>query len=520
MTSLISVQFGCSDEALVLLPEGPIECYEQRVGLEIGEWAMLTAADAICLSFPPIEARYAIAYYDVRLVEQARRGKEQPWPEPYWFDIKVSEGELQGASVVAEPGATTPVPAPTARLAQPKGICSVAVADEVLCWAQPWAVGDQFRVHSDYVHFLGAFAGQTATVIGVNGHLVFAILERDLTRFLDCQWCQGLVDSVGRVVNDNAVPLLESVFTREHPVTSPENGQLLVLLHTRPESQSVGWISDPQFHVLLQVSTSLDAGGPDKGLALALVHELTHAFQRQFAWERDFVFEDEWAKEGGADFMASEFVRRQAGISLDGNFNAAGAIDLQTWELDPDRFFYAISFGHAGEIATGYQHAANMLRDFVIRRYQAGEADTLAIRAVLRGALEGWYGATTAELGDGLSNRMKQRLGQDWDPITAVLTWTLSNAVDDRTPSARFQNPAILEAWNPEGARVSWLSAGTYELGSGNTLSVSRKIGSTGYINVEDSGTGGLMVLRSDRTMRMPFGIIRSGVRWAVIRYQ
>ncbi len=511
---------GCSEEFLVVLPEGTVECHEEPLALEVGEWVTLPTAQSICLVFAPTEGSYAIAYFDTRLVDKARWGLEEPWPEPHWFDIKVGEGELPDADAAAESGSTAPPRAPPAPPAPPTGICSEAAHDEILCRQQPWVVGDEFLVHSDYVHFLADFAGQTASVVGVHDHLVFAVLGQDLTEFRNCEWCQALVDSVGCVVNSAAVPLIRSVFTSTLPVTSPASGQLLVLLHTREESQSVGWISDPQFHVLLQISLSFDLGRPQSGRAALLVHELTHAFQRQYAWERNFVFYDEWAKEGGADFMASDFLRRQAGISLDGNFDAVGAIDLQTWRQNPDRFSYALSFQHSGEIASGYQHAANLLRDFVLRRCKTGEPDTLAIRAVLRGALEGWYGAVTADAGDGLTNRMKQLLGEDWDPVAAVLTWTLSNAVDDRTSSPRFQNPAVLEAWNPENPRVSWLPDGTHELGSGNTLAVRRKLGSTGYLLVVDSGSGGLLVLRSPQSIRMPFGTTKPAVRWAIVRFE
>jgi hypothetical protein len=48
---------GCSDEFLVVLREGTVECHAESLVLEVGEWVTLPTAESICLVFAPTEAR-------------------------------------------------------------------------------------------------------------------------------------------------------------------------------------------------------------------------------------------------------------------------------------------------------------------------------------------------------------------------------------------------------------------------------------------------------------------------------
>src|ERR1019366_1696673 len=66
---------------------------------------------------------------------------------------------------------------------------------------------------------------------------------------------------------------------------------------------------------------------------------------------------------------------------------------------------------------------------------------------VILGSREGWYGQNNP--GPGLTARVRQIAGAQWQPIDARLHWVLSLAADDRStgPAAIFQYVALLQSW-------------------------------------------------------------------------
>ena len=164
-----------------------------------------------------------------------------------------------------------------------------------------------------------------------------------------------------------------------------------------------------------------------------------------------------------------------------------------------------------------------MLRDFVYRLTQVGESYQDALRIVSRAAMEGWYGPYGQSSGQwGVVPRMERVLSDYWSPRDAVLTWTLSIALDDRTTNPVFQIPALHAVWNPDGI-ASWPAHGTYSLSSRLPQTETRRMpGSTGYFYVSNPGWAGVLMARAFTSQGAVSlaGAPMNDIRWMIVRYQ
>lgn len=511
---------------------------EDEIALAVGE-ARLLGEGVRCLRLAPRDSgRYALAYVDVDAIRDARDGPEgypdRLDPPPALFTVRV-EGRAapEGAeeeSPIPLFGAGARPGGPPRRGGRPAGVrVAPPAADPDRCPERddapctrfalrtgPSEEGDTFRTDVP-----GGRSGTARVVEVVDGYLSVAVFEPDTAAFRDAG--RASVIDAARSAVDRAVPLLESTLTADRPVTSPGAGQLLLVLsrfdadslasgrevgltYYRPDGRaSTSWIA-----------LNLGAEWTYAGLLELLSHELAHAFSHQYLHAAGGRGSDRrrgnptlWAEEGVAELLAHEVLRRAAGIGPTANYRG-----WRDPSVPPHAGRYGAEARYAvGTLTAGYDHAASFLRGLATRRRRAGENWDDAVAAVTRGALEGWFGYD--EFGTrrtGLARRMRRGVDSTWTPVGGVLRWALSQALDDRTGSARFQNRAFAEVSGEHSCGCGWRPHATVTAGASDDYRVTRRYGSTGYFFVRDRGVGGSYRLRHEGTERP--------VRWMVARYR
>lgn len=518
------------------VPVGELSYRVSRPGevrLEVGEARML-AEGSRCLQLAPRDsARYALAYLDVDAIENARDGPEgfdrQIEPPPALFSVSVADGVAPeearaGTSLRTVRPGSSPSGAPDARRLRADGDTDCGDRDfrdpceGYRSRSIPWEVGDTFLTDAP-----DGRSGWARVVQVHEGYLAVALFEADSAHF-GPERRQAFREGAGTAV-DVTVPLLREALTGTYPLTSDGSGQLLVVLSrftddsvgTPAESGLTFFDTDDQGRypwIALNLSSPWDGSSAFLGTT---AHELTHAWGRQYLWEepssggeRDWGLSPLWAEEGVADFFAHETLRRVADIGATSNFGG-----WHDYSAPPAVQRYSSEPRHAvGTLSLGYEHGSSFLRDLVVRRTEAtAEGWIEASGAVARGALEGWYGYD--EFGakrTGLSRRMRDALGERWSPPEAVLQWTVSQALDDRTASAVYQNRAFDSVSGDFDCSCGWRPHTTIAPASGDALTLGRRYGSTGYFFLNDRGLGG--------SYRLGWADTDEPLRWVVARYR
>src|SRR5262249_46313556 len=114
-------------------------------------------------------------------------------------------------------------------------------------------------------------------------------------------------------------------------------------------------------------------------------HELGHAWQVDY----DASFSSLWSGEGGASAGSIEIARRHLGHGLLENW-----VWYNFYYIGPEGSYAAGVNSNSGRFVTGYNEASGFLFDLICRRVQTGEPLDSAMRQVLGGAMEGWFGVS------------------------------------------------------------------------------------------------------------------------------
>lgn len=495
------------------------------VRLEVGEMLRLPAGASGHLRLAAVPgARYALAFLDTRKVVEARPGFEGTAPSPGSYTVTVAEAGSADASRLRTPLLPgTPLLSHGARRSVSAGAAAPTSR------ATPWREGDRFDVSDP-----GLAAPVRARVVRVyGGHLVLALAEGEEPEGGEAAWT-ARADSAFAQVLKEGYPLFRSVLSPTLPVTSAGSGQLLVLAArgTGPSLGSTATVPAPGGGRLsyLLLNTGLPATGA--GLLRTLAHELTHAWQEQYAVDTRPAGASgsggaaAWAVEGSADLLAWMVVGRAQGLDPLGN---------RAWEaeLSDPRLgaFSLLAANTRGDFTRGYDSGASFQLDLAARLVRGGSTLEEALALVARGALEGWHGWDAhGARREGLASRMRRTLDPAWDPAGALLLWTLSQAVDDLTPSPVLQNHAFRAVSTAGRDRTAgWLPPATLHSGglatrgdpaapvsvAGNAASITWRYGSPNYFLIEDEGRGGSYTLAAAAN-----GVPLEGVEWMVVRYR
>jgi hypothetical protein len=250
----------------------------------------------------------------------------------------------------------------------------------------------------------------------------------------------------------------------------------------------------------------------DVDMTTLVTHEVTHSFQRIYMTTtrapdgpRPASGAALWGVEGGANLTSYEVLRQLAGVGFDDNFDWKTGLGT-----NPARGYYSLrAQPGVGSFTEAYDNSMGFMRDLVIRRMDRGESLGDALREVSRGVIEGWHGYDhVGGRRKGLTGRMRERLGSDWNPADAMLTWGMSHAADDLTPSPLYQDGASLRVSQYESpTQYGWHPSAVLS-GAPQTATATRRYGSPGYMYLQDSGGGVRLAARS----------ATDGVRWLFLR--
>jgi hypothetical protein len=474
------------------------------VSLQPGQTQTLTSAEAACFRLAAGDgSEYALAGYDARGLEASRAGQVTgSLAEPQYTISDATHGAAHSLSA-----GTSAIDAQQRPADVTYSNSTALDAADPFARTTPWREGERFQVKP--LEGSQPVGARVVRIIG--GRFVLAVVEGDESgagRVLD-QATEAL-----QFLAQRGVPLLQSTFSPSIPATSAGSGQLLVLATAWDPAKGAGatWTRDAHSFVWLNLNVR-----PGKGDGFAMYdhtsyrvkvlgHELTHAWQA--SWLREAHAQGHaapaWSMEGGADFVAMDLVRRFLGVGLAANWKWSD-------HLEPSKssvIFALEPFDASGRLTWGYYHASSLLRDLQSRLMAAGMSAEAAMAEVSRGAVEGWHGAD----GDGgacagLVERMRARLGAGWDPATAVLLWTASQAADDRTPNAALSNPNYYEVSSADD-RYGWKPAAEVRAGSGQGAAVTQVAGGSFYVRVKGA--------RSETTLSAASST--PDARWMIVR--
>jgi hypothetical protein len=456
-------------------------------------------------------AEYALAFYDASLAEGARNGPEIYIPDGT-YTVTVSD-----RSGTAPPSSASPAILPPSvphGAEPPHFVISDATQPRRTIWPEhegrPWREGDVIT-RSETVCAPTCLPPLTSRVARVyDGWLVFAVDESTLPAGEAERVVQLFDEAMPRVAR-HGIPLMRGALADALPTSEPGSGQLVVVFEgdvtagggtTFIETHPAGWA---RHWIRLEWSTDLDMGR----MLWLLAHEIAHAYQGEFIARTPPLSGPgtlrggaRWGVEGGATLLENETIRGVVGASLTGNhdFHRPESSELE-------RYFFRSAGAYAGNLTAGYFGGASFLRDAMLRRMEAGEPLDDALRDVSRGAMEGWYGLSLdGSRRPGLVGRMRGRIPA-WDPVDAVLTWTLSAAGDDLTPNAVYQDRAWLRTWDAVGSPWAWPALGVVQGGSGASQTLTRPAGAPGYVLLRDPGSGVAFTVSSP-----------AGVYWKLLR--
>jgi hypothetical protein len=315
------------------------------------------------------------------------------------------------------------------------------------------------------------------------------------------------------------IPYFESVFGIP-PRSSAISGQYLILLDGAPgrtrcngSRACVIRTSDaprgsarggPTSYMVVDI----ESAGSTAALVAILAHELTHAWQHELlsGRARDDCFPAPPRRdlEGMATFLEYEALRMyfEADLRMKGEPRVAA-------DALADSLITTLAAGQTrGFLALGYGQSAAFLWSVYreqLRPERGGEWRTL--EQVSRGMLEGWYG-THAIDGPlacsevrGLTCRVRELGRRDWDPVEAVLEWT----VDEGRKSLRAEvTPPtdgmveMLDELHRGNSTGTWRSDAMVSLDQTGPWRIVRPRGSTGFSVVSDPGGGGVLSMRAN----------------------
>lgn len=391
--------------------------------------------------------------------------------------------------------------------------------------AKPWAVGERFETSDGGTPVM-------ARVAAIHGGLVLAVAEGQAAEGGTEAWL-ARADTALRFFAASGYGIYRRALTPSAPTTSDGSGQLLVLaMRERGAYAGFNETREVAGGMHSVVHLNLAAAPPTAaGMLRVLSHEVAHAWQAQYgadtrpAGTADARTGAQWSIEGTADLLAWWMLGRFHGIDPDSNWDWAKGM------AQPATVPYALLASSAGDDFTaGYASAASFCLDLATRMVRRGASWEAAIAAVVRGSLDGWHGyAVSGARREGLAARVRPVLGEGWSPEEALLTWTLSQAVDDASANDIFQNRAFLRAHTGPGALQGWGAPAVLNTGAtatrvdvgaaaqvwGNAAAVSPVQGSTSYVLIDDHGRGGAYSLDAAWN-----GAPLADVAWALLRYQ
>ncbi|MBX3173198.1 MAG: hypothetical protein KF709_02230 [Gemmatimonadaceae bacterium] len=494
---------ACRDAGLAPRADGVRYCGSRPITLEVGQAAQPSSETQTRCEFAAVAgAEYVVAWLDVRSIEGARSGAE-PSFEPYPLGISIApEADPFGPDAVADAQLRAGTESRHAQdVMRPAQAGDGVLNARPRYRATPWTLDEEFLLEDD-----ASGLARPARIVRLYDGYAAVARWTDATEDDDAFLAQ--LDTAYALVA-SAMPALWQATFVDAPLRSSQAGQYLIVLQRETPVQFRG-LSDiggdtvfswMELYPFVETSALRLAG--------ILAHEMTHHHQRQYMHATrqspelpSVAGASFWAVEGGANLMSYEFVRRRAGVALDANHQWRGP--AATPEMSS---FQLRAQPASGTLTAGFDNAMGFLRDLILRRMGSGETVDDALRAVSRGAIEGWFGRDGISQRRGLSARMQDVFGARWNPADAVLDWTFSHAGDDLTPNPRYQDRASLRVWDLSGRSYGWFPDAVLSP-SNQSYFLFKEHGSPGWYRVVGADAGFTAQVRA---YEVP-------VRWRVLR--
>jgi hypothetical protein len=366
---------------------------------------------------------------------------------------------------------------------------------------EKWALGD--RANVTVLRFVSDENGggtptwidEPATVIDVIGdRVVIMLADQDSTSVKRSAWSEDL-RSAHKVLQPRGLQLLEEAYGQDVKGTSG-NGQFVVVLLV--DAPSLAVVSE---HPVGQVGIfRFPNSVPEVRLPMEdIFHEVAHLWQADYAFRtrtgNDYPRSPLWAYEGGAMVLETMMLQMAGGHDHTRPRNLEsyyGRGSIFGWVENP----FTESATWVYSMPYGYTTSQVIMDDFVWRLLRRGVPFATAIREVLSGTMDGWYGHALKRPDRGMVNRMRPLLGADWDPTDAILKAVASLGADDRTASAEYQQPWQYQIWSPISVPFM-VPAGHIRLGDGVEILQRFDDGFYGYYLVDAAAGGTLRITAS-----------------------
>lgn len=481
---------SCESETVFGVPAEPNAkfCRNSAITLDVGQVAMPDGFGKRCRFVGEPGAEYVLAWVDVRAIDGSRTDVE-PTFEPYALRVTIAPDAQSALREAPSSTATTSAPSRLATAHRPTQVRPSQLDEindaRISLRNTPFALDELFNLHDDVT----GLPRQARIVRIYDDAVVVARWENEASAELAPYL--GQLDTAMAMLSAAGIPALRETFVDELP-RSTGAGQTFILL--REDLGVSAWsLAEVNNDTLFSWIETLPFlwRSPER-LATRLAHEMAHQYQlmhmhgsRPVPGLATASGASYWAIEGGADLMSYEMMRRLAGVAPNSNH------DWRTPPLDTVTKLYQQRAQPAGGVLTdGFDHAMGFLRDLAARRVRSGESHADALRAVSRGAIEGWYGHDGITQRLGLVARMQARFGSSWEPATALLDWALGYAGDDLTANAQYQDLNSLRIWDlPPGQSYGW-RADAFLSASLTTEFLFKRYGSPGFVRLFDNGSG------------------------------
>ncbi len=511
--------------------------------LAAGESAPLTSGATGCLRLAPAvaNARYLLAWVDDRRIVQAQTQFEVPYPADMMVTLQDQSGP---ATLRAMPSVTpsapsrtfsagwsagrmTSAPFPTSAALQqpindpPFSACSTTPTSPdwaIYCRTTPWVVGATFN----YQPIASGRAATTARIIAVSPKVVAAVIQADSSLIAPLALTR-IQETLDFLSSQYLAFIRASFGNSRDPISSPGSGQLVVMFEAGGVKNTIRSNSDFTVpsgafsHTSMLLTASNCYAVPQAcnlpGVDEIMVHEIVHT--AQFLWNRETrngvqPFGQTWSLEGGAVLHQVFTDLERNGVSWTANTQFESFAPS-----DPRRLISVFTGGIVTSFTAGYFSSAAFLRDLMQRLVVEHNVPfTVAIQEVQIGAMEGWYGIGVGGVsyGQGLVPRMRARLGPSWDPVQAMLQWTMSEAADDLTNNPLYQdvtNHTSPREFNGLYVHNGISPSGGVTAGSGLLVSTSAPSGNSGVFQIDDPAAGGSYTTTSS---------VGPSVHWLLLR--
>jgi len=492
--ALLSALAACTDDVLSPPEPGAQYCGSGTVRLEVGEVAVPRGTvSGSCKLAGVVGAEYVMSWVDLRAIRTAEVGAEDAF-EPYLVRIKydadapvaIRDDAAGTAAVRLAP--ESPVPEIAHRL-------PTATAEDELSQTRPrfrktpLVLDEVFQLEDELTGL--ARPARVVRVYNYGFANEVVVVRWDVPPIDGYDTFLAQLDSAWAMVAQHSMPRFQSTFVNAMP-RSTGGGQTLFIAQQEVgvPMRSMGETSGDTLFVWLDLLAFPWTSATR--MAETLAHESAHLYQMMYMHAsrptpgtESLVGASFWAVEGGANLMSYDLLRRMAGVAPDANHDwraAAPSVATSRFQLRAQPA--------GGVLTSGHDHAMGFLRDLVLRRMRRGETHDEAMREVSRGAIEGWYGFDGIANRRGLVARMRERVGEDWTPGTALLDWALSYAGDDLTPNATYQDRASLRVWDLPPTQVYGWGADALMTRASAPRFFFKTYGSPGYARFLDDGNG------------------------------